>query len=66
MYLRWFTVISSEAVRKNQLPPKLIIPFQTSPIAPPGTSTVQNRFHFDSPISLLASSSSGGWLIREW
>ena len=59
-------MISSEAVRKNQLPPKLIIPFQTSPIAPPGTSMVQNRFHRDSPISLLASSNSSGWLISEW
>jgi len=58
--------MSSDAVRKNQLPPKLIMPFQTSPIAPPGTSTVQNRFHRDSPMSLLASLSSGGWLISEW
>ena len=59
-------MISSDAVRKNQLPPKLIIPFQTSPIAPPGTSSVQNRFQRDSPMSLLASSKSLGWLISEW
>ena len=59
-------MISSDAVRKNQLPPKLIIPFQTSPIAPPGTSMLQNRFHRDSPISLLASSSSPDCVTSEW
>ena len=59
-------MISSDAVRKNQLPPKLIIPFHTSPIAPPGTSTLQNRFHRDSPMSRLASSSSADWVTSEW
>jgi hypothetical protein len=58
-------VISSDAVRKNQLPPKLIMPFHTSPIAPPGTSMLQNRFHRDSPMSRLASSSSPDWVTRE-
>ena len=49
VYLRPLTVIALDAVRKNQLPPKLIMPFQTSPIAPPGTSTVQNLFHATGP-----------------
>ena len=58
--------MSSDAVRKNQLPPKLIIPFQTRPIAPPGTSMTQNRFHRDRPISLLASLNSADSLLSEW
>ena len=59
-------MISSEAVRKNQLPPKLIIPFQTRPMAPPGTSMLQKRFHRVSPMSRLASSSSPDWVTSEW
>ena len=59
-------MISSDAVRKNQLPPKLIMPFQTRPIAPPGTSMLQNRFHRDRPMRRLASSSSPDWVTSEW
>ncbi len=66
VYLWPLTVMSSEAVRKNQLPPKLIIPFQTRPMAPLGTSMVQNRFQRDRPMSLLASLNSLPWLTSEW
>jgi hypothetical protein len=54
------TLMDSEAARKNQPPPKLIIPFQTSPIIPPGTSSRQNRCHFDSRSTRAASSRSRG------
>ena len=65
-YERLLTVIASDAVRKNQPPPKLIIPFQTSPIIDDGTSSCQNRSHFVSRISRAASSRSRGWEISEW
>jgi hypothetical protein len=54
------TLNASEAVRKNQPPPKLIMPFQTSGIMPLGTSTRQNRCHRDSRNNRDASSSSRG------
>ena len=43
--------MDSEAARKNQPPPKLIIPFHTSGIIPPGTSSRQNRCHLVSRMS---------------
>ena len=39
------TEIASDAARKNQPPPKLIMPFQTSPIMLNGTSSLTNRCH---------------------
>ncbi len=60
------TLNASDAVRKNQPPPKLIIPFQTNGIIPLGTSSRQNRCHRDRRSSLDASSSSRGWEVREW
>jgi hypothetical protein len=60
------TLIDSEAARKNQAPPKLIIPFQTSGIIPLGTSSFQNRSHFVSRMTRAASSRSRGWQISEW
>ena len=63
----WFsTLMDSEAARKNQAPPKLIIPFQTSGIIPLGTSSRQNRCHFVSRMTRAASSRSRGWEISEW
>ena len=59
------TESASDAVRKNQPPPKLIMPFQTSGIIPLGTSTRQNRCQRDNRSSRDASSSSRGWLISE-
>src|SRR5580704_6558140 len=58
--------MASEAARKNQPPPKLIIPFQTRPIIELGTSNRQNRSHLVSRNIRAASSSSGGWVIKEW
>jgi hypothetical protein len=60
------TLNASEAVRKNQPPPKLIIPFHTSGIIPLGTSSRQNRCQRDSRNSRAASSSSRGWVTSEW
>ena len=59
------TEITSDATRKNQPPPKLIIPFQTRGIMPLGTSSFQKRCHFVSRSSLAASSSSRGCVVRE-
>ena len=58
--------MDSEAARKNQAPPKLIIPFHTSGIIPLGTSSFQNRSHFVSRMTRAASSRSRGWVISEW
>ena len=41
MYCRLRTLIASQAARKNQPPPKPIMPFQTSPTIPLGTSIFQ-------------------------
>jgi len=57
--------IASLAARKNQPPPKLIMPFHTRPIIAVGTSTVMNRRHFESPNSRAASSNSFGKVISE-
>jgi hypothetical protein len=65
-YERLLTVIASDAVRKNQPPPKLIMPFQTRPIIEDGTSSCQNRSHFVSRIRRAASSRSCGCEINEW
>jgi len=46
--------------------PKLIIPFQTIPIIELGTSRRQNRSHLVRRNMRAASSSSVGWVIREW
>ena len=63
----WFsTLMDSEAARKNQAPPKLIIPFHTSGIIPLGTSTFQNRCHLVSRMMRADSSRSRGWEISEW
>jgi hypothetical protein len=61
-----FTEMTSEAIRKNQPPPKLIIPFQTRGIIPFGTSSFQNRCHLVSRSNRAASSSSRGWVTNEW
>ena len=58
--------MASDAARKNHPPPKLIIPFQTSPIIELGTSRRQNRSHLVKRNMRAASSSSAGWVIREW
>jgi hypothetical protein len=58
--------MDSEATRKNQAPPKLIIPFQTSGIIPPGTSSFQKRCHLVSRMIRAASSNSRGWVTRDW
>jgi hypothetical protein len=67
---RWYlwlpTEIASEATRKNQLPPKLIIPFHTRPIAPLGTSIFQNRCHLVSRSERESSSSSRGRVFSDW
>ena len=60
------TLMTSEATRKNQPPPKLIMPFQTSGIIPLGTSSFQNRCHFVSRSSLAASSNSRGCVVSDW
>ena len=65
-YERLLTVIASDAVKKNQPPPKLIMPFHTSPIIEDGTSSCQKRSHLVSRISRAASSRSCGWEINEW
>ncbi len=62
----WNTAIASDAARKNQPPPKLIIPFHTRPIIELGTSRCQKRSHFVSLNMRAASSSSFGWVISEW
>jgi hypothetical protein len=58
--------MASDAARKNQPPPKLIIPFHTNPIMELGTSNFQNRCHLVNRNMRAASSSSFGWATREW
>jgi hypothetical protein len=59
------TEIISDAVRKNQPPPTLIMQFHSSGIIELGTSSFQNRCQWLNPSSLAASSNSLGSLIRE-
>ena len=54
------TLIASLAARKNQPPPKLIIAFQTSPMAPAGSSSFTKRSQRESPYAVVASSRSAG------
>ena len=59
------TEIISDAVRKNQPPPTLIMQFQSSGIIAFGTSNVQNRCQRVSLRERAASSSSRGSLVRD-
>ena len=59
------TEIISEAVRKNQPPPMLIMQFQSRGIMELGTSSFQKRCQRVRRISLTASSRSAGSLVRE-
>src|SRR5579862_5260528 len=60
VYCRFRTLIASLAARKNQPPPKLIIPFHTRPITEAGSSKRVNRSHLDRRYRVAISSSSRG------
>ena len=65
-YVLLFTEIISEAVRKNQPPPTLIMQFHSSGIIEFGTSSFQKRCQRVSCMERAASSNSCGSLSSEW
>ena len=64
--VRPLTEMNSEAERKNQAPPMLIIAFQMSCCRPKGTSSVQNRCQRVRRKLRAISSSSAGSPASDW